>query len=390
MEELIGRLCARDALLTYDPYDLWKTKLGFIVKNLYNNHPLIGLFPAVMLTLYDTFINNERRHFYTPQEYPIVRAWAALTLLNIYERTHYDWALLYARNHLEWLKENTCQGYSGYCWGVNFDYAVNKCLIYDQNMPLSTITPYPLEAFIRYTEISGDERFLDVICGIFNFFDNDIEVLEENDRYMVTSYAAMKDRKVINAVSYTMYSLSILLPYISELDHEKLKLRIEKLYAYIVNNQKDDGSWLYSPEGKSFTDCFHSCIILKNLIKTDRVVRLNDCNRIVDQGYHYLKENFFVKKAGLFKRFSVKNKPSLVKFDLYDNAEMLNLSCLMNDLSLMNLLSSTINNSFCDVKDIYSQIDIFGRKRHKNTFRWAVMPYLYALSCMGAIVGREA
>ncbi len=95
-----------------------------------------------------------------------------------------------------------------------------------------------------------------------------------------------------------------------------------------------------------------------------------------------MKNNFFVEKVGLFKRFSKSNKPSIVKFDLYDNAEMLNLAILMGDGSMVGELRKAIEKNFCVGEDIYSQIDIMGKKRNKNMLRWAVMPYLYALSLL--------
>jgi hypothetical protein len=82
----------------------------------------------------------------------------------------------------------------------------------------------------------------------------------------------------------------------------------------------------------------------------------------------------------LFKRFSVKNKPSIVKFDLYDNAEMLNLALLLGDRCVADKLIASIDRNFRAGTDIYSQIDLFGVRRSRNTLRWAVMPYLYALS----------
>lgn len=380
--ELVNKVCTRNELKTFDPYDLWKTAGGFIVKNFYNHHPKLGLIPAALFTFYDVFLNNERRHFYTPKEYPIVRAWAALVLLNNYRHNRKTSTIDKVLLHLDWLKQNTCHGYSGYCWGLGFEYAVNKDLIYDSNMPLSTMTPYPLEAFIGYTEISGSTAYVDVILSIYNFFEKDVIILEETNDYIVPSYAAMPDRKVVNAASYLMYSLAILLPYIDVREHQRLGLKIKKLFAFIVKSQNVDGSWFYSPEGDSFIDCFHSCIVLKNIIKTNRTFPLHGSGQVVEQGYLYLKNNFFIEKVGLFKRFSKSNKPSIVKFDLYDNAEMLNLAILMGDGSLVCKLLKAIEKNFCVGEDIYSQIDIMGKKRNKNTLRWAVMPYLYALSLL--------
>ena len=380
--ELINKFCTGDDLKTFDPYDLWKTAGGFIVKNFYNHHPKLGLVPAALFTLYDVFLNNERRNFYTPQEYPIVRAWAALILLNLYRHNRKASTIDNVVLHLDWLKQNTCHGYSGYCWGLGFKYAVSKDLIYDSNMPLSTMTPYPLEAFVTYTEISKSDAYLDVIRSIYSFFENDIQILEETKEYLVTSYAPLPDRKVVNAASYSMYSLAILLPYIDEMEHQRLGQKIKKLFAFIVKSQNAEGSWFYSPEGHSFIDCFHSCVVLKNIIKTNRAFPLHDSDQVVAQGYLYLKNNFFVEKVGLFKRFSKSNKPSIVKFDLYDNAEMLNLAILMGDGSLVGELRKAIEKNFCVGEDIYSQIDIMGKKRNKNMLRWAVMPYLYALSLL--------
>ena len=59
--KLIERICARDDLTTDDPYDIWKTSPGFLVKDLFNRHRYIGLLPAAVLTLVDTFINNTAR-----------------------------------------------------------------------------------------------------------------------------------------------------------------------------------------------------------------------------------------------------------------------------------------------------------------------------------------
>lgn len=387
MQQTIDRFTAKNELLTYDPYDIWKTPLGLLAKRVFNSNKSFGLIPAGALTLFDNFLNNRLRLFYAPQEYPIVRALAALSLLNVFQKSHEQRHLSFARTHLEWLASHPSSGYNGYGWGLGFTHAVSSEIIYDSNTPFSTITPYPLEAFIQYAQVSGDTQFDDVIRGVYVFLEKDLVVMKETENYLVTSYGPIHDRIVTNAVSYSMYSYALLLPYVHPREREDVIHKIKRLYAYIQYHQRPDGSWLYSPEGNSFIDCFHSCIIIKNLLKTNSLIGLDSCNDVISAGYDYLIKNHLNTREFLFKRFSKRNKPSIIKFDLYDNAEMLNLSILIRDDQLVKKLSHSINQHFCRGTDIDSQIDIFNVRRNRNMLRWAVMPYLYASSLM--LIGEQ-
>jgi hypothetical protein len=219
-----------------------------------------------------------------------------------------------------------------------------------------------------------------IVESIFSFYENDIQVMLEDERTMATSYGPDKDRLVTNAVSYTMFAYALFLKYIPN-QKSKIEVKILKLYNYIKSKQLKDGAWMYEPDSEdSFIDCFHSCFVLKNIYKTTRIFSLDDSDEILEIGYEYVKKNFYSSEKGLFKRFSLSNKPSIVKFDLYDNAEMLQLAVLFNDTPLVLSLSESIKNTFVRKNNIYTVIDIVNLKRNKNTLRWAVMPYLYALS----------
>lgn len=378
--QLIERICTADDLTTDDPYDIWKTGVGFFVKDLFNRHRRIGLLPAALLTLFDTFINNNSRWGYQAQEYPVVRALAALALMNLHERQASPQLMTAVRGHLDWLRQHVSGGYSGPCWGIGFRQPISAGLIYAAELPLSTMTPYALEAFVRYHRLAGDDSVVPVIYGIHGFFSRDLKIMEETDEYLVTSYGAMRDRRVVNAVSYVLYSFSLLLPYLAAGDEQEARERIRKLYRYVARSQRADGSWLYSPDGQSFVDCFHSCMVLKNLEKARRLVDLPEAEAVIARGYSYVLKNFRVAHSGLFKRFSVANKPSLVRYDLYDNAEILNLAALVGDTALVESLLPVIEKTFVSEDAIFSQVDLLGVRRNRNHLRWAVMPYLYALS----------
>ena len=153
------------------------------------------------------------------------------------------------------------------------------------------------------------------------------------------------------------------------------------MYSFVKNVQNKDGSWLYAPkDDKSFIDWFHSCFVLKNIIKTNYSVKLKEADKVIELGYNFVKKSFYDERNGLYKRFAIKNKPSLVKFDLYDNSEMLGVARLLKDSKVVESLSNNIIKSFFFKKNLFSLIDVFGNLKNKNTLRWAVMPYILASS----------
>src|SRR4030066_562474 len=74
-------------LETYDPYDLWKTNFGVWLRRLYYKHGLIAIPLVGPFYIMDTYAPKVLRLFINPQEYPIVRALATLSALNLYDIT---------------------------------------------------------------------------------------------------------------------------------------------------------------------------------------------------------------------------------------------------------------------------------------------------------------
>lgn len=192
MRDLIVHFCLRPDLSSYDPYDIWKTWLGVRVKDLYNRYPRVSLLLAAPLALADDLVNNESRLFYKRTEYPIVRAMAAMSLLNLYRETGVDRLLICAEQHLGWLSANSCRGHSGLCWGLGFHYPVSSSVTYTPNTPLSTMTPYALEAFSMHANLTGDAQSRTAIDSIMRFFDTDIQVMHEDADQLATSYGPFR------------------------------------------------------------------------------------------------------------------------------------------------------------------------------------------------------
>lgn len=380
-KKLIEKYLLKENLLTYDPYDIWITKTGQKVKQFYYRHNLLGIAPAGFLTIYDFYINNKLRLGYEKREYPILRAQAALTLLSLYKTDENPDYLTYAKKHIDWLLENGSKGYAGYCWGLNYDWVYSGDEIYDDNMPFSTHTPYPLEAMVKYYEITNDESLIEPIKSVFDFFETDIKVMREDDNILALSYGVQKDRVATNASSYAMYCYALLLDFLPE-KRAYIEAKIQKLYNFLSSVQDEDGSWLYSPyDENTFIDTFHSAFVMKNILKTDKLVSLKSSKEVVAKGYAYVLENMLIEESYLFKRFSKTNRVSIIKFDLYDNAEMLSLAVLLNDEVMIERLSSAIAKEFItNSGEVASVVDSFGRLKNINHLGWAVVQYLYALA----------
>jgi len=379
--DLIERYCCREDLSSYDPYDIWKTRLGFSIKALFYRHRFLGYLPAAGLSVFDAYLNNRLRFFYARQEYPIVRAIAALTLLNLYQATRADRFLTYAKLHLDWLEANSCQGFHGHCWGLGFKHVVSKDIRYLPDTPLVTITPYVLEAFAKWFEKAPSESVGNIIESIGKYLIHDLQPMRETSVTLASSYGPWADRIVVNASSYAMFSHALVAQHIADPETKELHLnRARKLYTFIRDQQREDGSWFYSPEGKSFIDTFHSCIVVKNIFKTERLIFLPEAETVAKLGYRFIAENLWDRKKGLAKRFALKNKPSLILYDLYDNSEFASLSILLGEMANAEKVLESANATFVENGDIFSQIVWPGWKINKDCLRWAVMPYLYALS----------
>lgn len=379
----IKEVFCQTELKSYDPYDIWKTTIGIKTRKIFYKNKWLGLLPAGMLTVYDLYVNNNWRLGYKEQEYPIVRAMAALTLINLYENDNDQEALKYAKVHIDWLITHSSQGYHGCCWGLGFDWVYSENSTYDKNTPFSTHTPYPLEALIKYYRVTDDYCVLNSIKSVFQFLEYDLKVMEEDSEILIISYGTNKDRIVTNSNSYVLYMYALLLEFMPE-KKQYIGNKIRKIFNFIKSVQQENGCWLYSPyDDNSFIDCFHSTFIIKNIIKTTELFQLEGCQKTIDTGYQYILINFLEKKKFLFKRFSKSNKISLIKFDLYDNAEMLNLAFLLNDSNTYFKIDRSIKKNFITHNNVIgSTIDLLGSIKNKNHLRWAVAPYLYALSEM--------
>lgn len=368
-------------LKTHDPYDLWKTIPGLLLKKMYYKYGKVTIPLVVPFFLADIYAPRVIRAFIKPQEYPTVRAFAVLISLKLFELTEDKKYIDLASDSVKWLMDNTSQGYHGACWGLNMPW-MTKGGYYPPSTPFITHTPYCVEALLKYHDITNDKQSLDVALSSLDFLENDIKVLFKDPGMQAVSYGPFNEKGiVINANSYAMMLYGAFAGRLPE----KKDILIEKshqIYNFIRANQNTDGSWFYYADQKrgNFIDCFHSCFVIKNLIKYGHFADI-DVSTVTSKALNYILNNFIDSKYFLARRFTHSANPSMVKFDLYDQAELLNVFCLTGDEKNAKKLHNSIMKYFYipSKNNFGYQIDCLGILNRMSYLRWAVMPAIYAL-----------
>lgn len=369
-------------LATHDPYDLWKTKLGLHLKKFYYRRGGIAVPFVAPFFILDAYAPRIVRAFIKPQEYPIVRALAALSALNLHKTTSDHRYLDLAACSIKWLVENRSQGYHGSCWGLNFPW-MTKGGYYPPSTPFITHTPYCVEALLGFHDVIGERGPLDAALSSLDFLEIDIKALLDEPDTLALGYGpGYESRIVINANSYGMMLYALLAHRFP--DRKEILLdKAARIFNFVKNRQNSDGSWFYfADNGRgNFIDCFHSCFVLKNLVKYGRLTG-TDVEHIVNKGLAYILENFVDEKIFLARRFTVAANPSLTRYDLYDQAELLNLLVIKGNMDLAKRLHDSITKHFYipAKKNFGCHIDIFGILNKMTYLRWGIMPLLYALS----------
>ena len=103
----------------------------------------------------------------------------------------------------------------------------------------------------------------------------------------------------------------------------------ERNLNFVLESQNADGSWYYSTDGeRDFVDHFHTCFVLKALVKIEALTANQRCTKAIERGVDYYVKNLF-DHEGLPKPFSRRPRLTVYRRELYDYAECLNIAVLL-------------------------------------------------------------
>jgi hypothetical protein len=312
---------------SYDHQSYFASDLGRHAKRLYYTRPILGKLAVAPMIVSEAFLPSARRFFWKKQRFPIADAHYVMGFAYLAkvldERKFYDRAV----HFLEVLKNTRSRGYDRYCWGYPFNWETRRGVMRAET-PLITTVPYVYEAFSEVFKIDHDEQWLDVMESIAEHARLDYHDVATSATGSSCSYNPEPNEPcgVVNASAYRAFLLT---KAGVDLSTDRYRSAAERNLSFVLESQNENGSWFYSTDGeRDFVDHFHTCFVLKALVKIEALTDDSRCSEAIERGVRYYLENLF-DDEGWPKPFSRRPRLTIYRNELYDYAECLNLCVLL-------------------------------------------------------------
>jgi len=181
------------------------------------------------------------------------------------------------------------KGYSGICWGYDFDWEARYTRI-DAYVPTSVATGIITNALFEHYLITGDKRSLDLCIDAIPFIRNDLNKQESNGTFCY-SYSPVDTQYVLNA---STKAARLLAQVYSINGDENLKREAKMSIQFVVDQQKEDGSWPYAVnDARSWSDNYHTGYVLDCL--DSYMIHTGDesFRDVFDRGLRFYIDHFF-------------------------------------------------------------------------------------------------
>ena len=215
---------------------------------------------------------------------------ALLDLHKIYPRADY---LELIEQFIHWLKEESSLGYSGYCWGYNFDWQ-SRAFFLPARTPTVVNTSFIGRAFLRAYEVLGRKECLEIARSACDFILEDLN-RKEDEKGLCFSYSPLDKYFVHNA---TALASSLLAMTFEKTGEQKLARMAKKSIEYVIAHQSVKGAWAYGEDAiaqKTGTDNFHTGFILESLKIYAESAHDDEYRENIQKGLAFYQENYFLR-----------------------------------------------------------------------------------------------
>ncbi len=270
----------------------------------------------------------------------------------------------------------TSKGYSGACWGYNFDWE-SRAFFQPKFTPTIVASSFIALALLDAFDITGEQHLLDTARSTCDFLLNDLNRTTDENGDFAFSYSRLDTSIVFNA---SLLGSRLLARVYSHTGEKHLLEAATKSVAFCCKYQKPDGSWSYGTYPfHQWVDSFHTGYNLECL--KDYALFSGDVSFMghLEKGYEYYINNFFTEE-GVPKYYN----NSVYPIDIHAPAQLVitvaKLEKFDADKALVDrVLNWTIRHMQDRRGYFYFQINRFFSSRIPY-MRWSQAWMLYALA----------
>jgi rhamnogalacturonyl hydrolase YesR len=192
------------------------------------------------------------------------------------------------------LLEARSKGYSGSCWGYNFDWQA-RAFFQPKYTPTVVATTFIAYALMEAYDLTRENRYLEAAVDTQFFILKDLNRTYDADGDFAFSYSPQDTTQVFNASLLGSRLLARIYSYTGDalLLHEA-----KKSVNFCTKHQKEDGSWSYGTlPFHQWIDNFHSGYNLECIAEYERWTGDQSYTDHIIRGLKYYIDHFFTEKG---------------------------------------------------------------------------------------------
>ena len=188
------------------------------------------------------------------------------------------------------LDELKSDGYSGLCWGYNFDWQ-NRLYLFPKYTPTIVNTSFIANGMLDVYELLGDPSLLERARSACEFILNDLYATRNNGT-LCFGYTPMDRSCVHNA---NMLGARLLARVYAHTGESVLADRAIAAATYTVQRQNRDGSWFYGEADiQKSIDNYHTGFVLESLFDVMTAVGDGLFLEALERGLRFYEDHFFL------------------------------------------------------------------------------------------------
>jgi len=190
------------------------------------------------------------------------------------------------------LNKYQSKGYSGACWGYDFDWEARYAKI-PAYTPTIVATGFITNALFTAHNLHKSKQALELCVSACEFLKNDLNRTEFEDGSFCWSYSPLDRQVVLNA---TMKGARLCAQVASETQDKELLGLAERTVRFVVKKQRPNGAWPYSiGDTRTWADNFHTGYVLDALDSYQIVTGDELVQKAKHLGWTHYRRSFFVK-----------------------------------------------------------------------------------------------